>query len=1476
MRVTIATPKHRPALAEAPNALRTVAMLLFAIATLPSNGFSQSSGPALTSVKDTVYKSDGSPATGSVVISWDSFLSQESKPIFGGSKTITLNNGALLVALIPNIGATPSGTSYTVRYYQSGAVYAEEFWVVPNSTPTAPPSQPNVTTIGASGSNTYCYWISATRAVGETTLSPAGCTFSGLNSLSTNNFNRVSWTAVSGAISYRVFRTPSSATPTGTGLFLVSTTSSLTVDDQSASLQTATIPEINTTDTRTLQQVRVTVPPAQAVAISPSQVTGTAIVSMPIATQTITAPASSGTPLQIRAQLSNAGNLLNIFDSPTAPTPKSWFNSSGTFVSSAPPILSSFSSGSLLLAGSGGQLSESNNQLFWDTASDRLRVGPRTGLSTLLQNSINIYKHTFTLLNPPAGTTASLGALSQSNNAGSYNIGAYTVSESNHASGNRSASIGLESDAYHTGAGTISDLQGIFGFADNTGPSGGNATRVSAIAANAWQSGNATTTEMNGLLVFSNGKSGGTVTNNYGVKIEDQTGGTNNWAIKTGLGKVEFGGPLTTPRLNNIRFADQFAGADAGAKIAAAIADLPAEGGTVDARGFEGTQAFTSTLALNKPITLLLGNATFIMTGGTTELIRIGSQHVQIIGNGWANTVFQIGSGVGPTIDAIRIAGAVADIQGLLLKDFLITPQSGTPGRYAIHFDTTTFGIYQVVVDGVKIDPLSTYAIYSTNPTLINGFFLATIQQSWIDGGIKLNRAGDTIRILNNRLFGSRIGVEADFVPGASTLIVSGNNITSSGGGIKLGAATVAPIIAFNEIETLSGFTGSNGAVIDIDGDATSRARNVLLTGNRIQVLSPNSDDHGIRINYADETHIEGNYFSRGSGSAKDIFITTNATTTKIGENTWQDSVFANILSDAGVETSFAASLGGNTQMRQPLTFANGKSIGWYDDGGTARPVLTTQADGSVTVQGYHGNNFLVSSGGITYIYDSGSTKTLSAYAGNLGIGPSLTSLPAEALHLPTAGRIGWDNGAGGVDVLLYRRLAFLHSNNHLEFGGAANYFRTAGTPTAVRTFTLPDADSNPVQPAACSGTDKVSAISSAGILTCSADAGGAGSGDNARVEDGDNAGTFTAMSDVDFDDSGDIDFQRIAGPPDSITGVVRPDSIALTTDTTGNYVGSVADGLGIDGTASGEGANYTPSLDLTEINSHTFGDNSTGTLTQTFDPTGAINPAWSYSNGVANLSTGSLQQGGAAVALQSVTLTAGGGLTGGGDISASRTFDVAVTAPIEISSDTVACSTCTTASNSQSLANKTFDSEGSGNVLVFPQKIEFQAAGCDGSTAASAYDLPTSNAPSKSCQGSSPHRYGVLDFADGATALTANVRALLPSDWTATGGVDIKYIWSSGSTSTNSVVWTVQTSCVADGEDIANPSYNAGQTVADANNAAANTRNSASISGITMTGCSAGESLFLKIGRDPTNGSDTLAATALLHSIEITIRRQI
>jgi len=190
----------------------------------------------------------------------------------------------------------------------------------------------------------------------------------------------------------------------------------------------------------------------------------------------------------------------------------------------------------------------------------------------------------------------------------------------------------------------------------------------------------------------------------------------------------------------------------------------------------------------------------------------------------------------------------------------------------------------------------------------------------------------------------------------------------------------------------------------------------------------------------------------------------------------------------------------------------------------------------------------------------------------------------------------------------------------------------------------------------------------------------------------------------------------------------------------------------------------------------------------------------------------------------------------------------------------------------SATLTNKTIDVEATGNAVTTVTKINLVAAGCNNATAGPGWDVPTSNGPTGTCYGTSPQRFGGLDFADGASALTSTTHFRLPSDWT--GATDVQFIWFSGSTSTNSVVWTLATACIADAEDLLAPTFNAVQTVADANNATANTRNSASIASITVTGCAAGETLFARIGRDPTNASDTLAATAALLDLEITMRR--
>lgn len=189
-----------------------------------------------------------------------------------------------------------------------------------------------------------------------------------------------------------------------------------------------------------------------------------------------------------------------------------------------------------------------------------------------------------------------------------------------------------------------------------------------------------------------------------------------------------------------------------------------------------------------------------------------------------------------------------------------------------------------------------------------------------------------------------------------------------------------------------------------------------------------------------------------------------------------------------------------------------------------------------------------------------------------------------------------------------------------------------------------------------------------------------------------------------------------------------------------------------------------------------------------------------------------------------------------------------------------------------QTVTGKTIDAEGTGNVITLPGKIWLAAAGCQNATAGLFWDSPTSNPAVAACVTGTNTQKGVADFADGANALSMQTSVMLPADWT--GAVDAVFVWFSATT-TNNVVWQIQTICVADAETD-DPSFNTASTVTDAAKGTTNQLNTASITGVTATGCAAGELMHVKVTRDPTNGSDTHAATARLVGVELTLRRAI
>lgn len=96
-------------------ACRHLGRLLFLLILLSTIAIAAT--PGMTTITDTVYRADGLPASGTVLISWPAFNSAENQAVAPGTLSVNLGpQGALNLDLVPNAGATPSGTLYRVVY----------------------------------------------------------------------------------------------------------------------------------------------------------------------------------------------------------------------------------------------------------------------------------------------------------------------------------------------------------------------------------------------------------------------------------------------------------------------------------------------------------------------------------------------------------------------------------------------------------------------------------------------------------------------------------------------------------------------------------------------------------------------------------------------------------------------------------------------------------------------------------------------------------------------------------------------------------------------------------------------------------------------------------------------------------------------------------------------------------------------------------------------------------------------------------------------------------------------------------------------------------------------------------------------------------------------------------------------------------------------------------------------------------------
>lgn len=235
----------------------------------------------------------------------------------------------------------------------------------------------------------------------------------------------------------------------------------------------------------------------------------------------------------------------------------------------------------------------------------------------------------------------------------------------------------------------------------------------------------------------------------------------------------------------------------------------------------------------------------------------------------------------------------------------------------------------------------------------------------------------------------------------------------------------------------------------------------------------------------------------------------------------------------------------------------------------------------------------------------------------------------------------------------------------------------------------------------------------------------------------------------------------------------------------------------------------------------------------------------------------------GAAASFSSVTINADGYLTITGGAGATTTdlakfvFDNTASPPRLIYGDGVAARTVAILDD--------FATE------VVPL-LEFQAGISQAAVAGGTCSTPASNAPSPTSVVGSNTIFATYAF-DKTTDESIQCRLWLPDDWT--GAIDWDVYWRGATGSTNSVVWAIQTICVADAET-GDPAFNTASTITDAGKGTTNQFNLASATGITITGCAANEIMFLKFSRDADNGSDTYDDDAQLISFRLKMRRTV
>jgi hypothetical protein len=292
-----------------------------------------------------------------------------------------------------------------------------------------------------------------------------------------------------------------------------------------------------------------------------------------------------------------------------------------------------------------------------------------------------------------------------------------------------------------------------------------------------------------------------------------------------------------------------------------------------------------------------LAAGTFFIEGDGDEIIR-KTNTARWDGAGLGATFLKVRSTVPDTRDIFHLLPKQLDAIGYLnrgfeLCNFAIIPESGRPGRYAVHLDVDdVYDEYEEITEAMwftshfhfhhlHLDYCGGRSIRMSN-TLpkMDGYFCGKVTDSLIWSGIQCVGGGDSLQFIGNTIAGENIGIECSLRAGANVIAIKDNNITARGGAMKLHGLRYK--IVDNNVEVFE--NGGTAPVVEPDAliwitgsdEADGKDKLSRIEGNTIYNLL-GTTSAACKIENSNATKITNNRF-HGGAVGSDLIITNTCT----------------------------------------------------------------------------------------------------------------------------------------------------------------------------------------------------------------------------------------------------------------------------------------------------------------------------------------------------------------------------------------------------------------------------------------------------------------------------------------------------------------------------------------------------------------------------------------------------------------------